>query len=178
MVARAFEPYGSVVLFHWTNAVTTYISKHILLATVPPLLPSTTLLRFPQSSSETGLRRSSRDTQAQDKLGKHPEPPRNKAAGRLHTWDRACDQNIHPNGGMIHTSEGREELNMAVQDLSASNEVMAVLCSRPLPSTGVLLRPRYLANANFIASSPVAASNHFRGKFKPGLVYFDEASHA
>ncbi|KAG7288359.1 hypothetical protein NEMBOFW57_007890 [Staphylotrichum longicolle] len=32
--------------------------------------------------------------------------------------------------------------------------------------------------ADFIATTPVAASNHFRGMFKPDLVYFDEAPHA
>ncbi|KAK4097857.1 hypothetical protein N658DRAFT_433170, partial [Parathielavia hyrcaniae] len=35
-----------------------------------------------------------------------------------------------------------------------------------------------LAAADFIATTPVAASNHFRGMFKPDLVYFDEAPHA
>ncbi|KAL2256104.1 hypothetical protein VTK26DRAFT_2177 [Humicola hyalothermophila] len=35
-----------------------------------------------------------------------------------------------------------------------------------------------LAEADFIATTPVAASNHFRGMFKPDLVYFDEAPHA
>ncbi|KAK4152977.1 P-loop containing nucleoside triphosphate hydrolase protein [Chaetomidium leptoderma] len=32
--------------------------------------------------------------------------------------------------------------------------------------------------ADFIATTPVAASNHFNGMFKPDLVYFDEAPHA
>lgn len=35
-----------------------------------------------------------------------------------------------------------------------------------------------LAAADFIATTPVAASNHFCGMFKPDLVYFDEAPHA
>src|SRR5690606_20747915 len=35
-----------------------------------------------------------------------------------------------------------------------------------------------LAAADFIATTPVAASNHFRDMFKPDLVYFDEAPHA
>ncbi|KAK4182177.1 P-loop containing nucleoside triphosphate hydrolase protein [Podospora australis] len=35
-----------------------------------------------------------------------------------------------------------------------------------------------LAAADFIATTPVAASNHFRGMFRPDLVYFDEAPHA
>ncbi|KAK4142181.1 P-loop containing nucleoside triphosphate hydrolase protein, partial [Dichotomopilus funicola] len=35
-----------------------------------------------------------------------------------------------------------------------------------------------LENADFIATTPVAASNHFKGMFKPDLVYFDEAPHA
>ncbi|KAK3306340.1 P-loop containing nucleoside triphosphate hydrolase protein [Chaetomium strumarium] len=35
-----------------------------------------------------------------------------------------------------------------------------------------------LAAADFIATTPVAASNHFRGLFKPDLVFFDESPHA
>jgi regulator of nonsense transcripts 1 len=35
-----------------------------------------------------------------------------------------------------------------------------------------------LAAADFIATTPVAASNHFRGMFKPDLLYFDESPHA
>ncbi|KAK3938674.1 P-loop containing nucleoside triphosphate hydrolase protein [Diplogelasinospora grovesii] len=35
-----------------------------------------------------------------------------------------------------------------------------------------------LADADFIATTPVAASTLFRGMFKPDLVYFDEAPHA
>ncbi|KAH6857097.1 P-loop containing nucleoside triphosphate hydrolase protein [Chaetomium sp. MPI-CAGE-AT-0009] len=35
-----------------------------------------------------------------------------------------------------------------------------------------------LAATDFIATTPVAASNHFNGMFKPDLVYFDEAPHA
>ncbi|AEO67316.1 uncharacterized protein THITE_9964, partial [Thermothielavioides terrestris NRRL 8126] len=35
-----------------------------------------------------------------------------------------------------------------------------------------------LAEADFIATTPVAASNHFRGMFKPDLIFFDESPHA
>ncbi|EAQ88548.1 hypothetical protein CHGG_05167 [Chaetomium globosum CBS 148.51] len=35
-----------------------------------------------------------------------------------------------------------------------------------------------LAETDFIATTPVAASNHFNGMFRPELVYFDEAPHA
>ncbi|KAL2129762.1 hypothetical protein VTI74DRAFT_7332 [Chaetomium olivicolor] len=35
-----------------------------------------------------------------------------------------------------------------------------------------------LQSADFIATTPVAASNHFKGMFKPDLVFFDEAPHA
>ncbi|KAH6631297.1 P-loop containing nucleoside triphosphate hydrolase protein [Chaetomium tenue] len=35
-----------------------------------------------------------------------------------------------------------------------------------------------LADTDFIATTPVAASNHFNGMFRPELVYFDEAPHA
>ncbi|KAK4644188.1 hypothetical protein QC761_302100 [Podospora bellae-mahoneyi] len=35
-----------------------------------------------------------------------------------------------------------------------------------------------LADADFIATTPVAASNHFKGMFKPDLVFFDESPHA
>ncbi|KAL2017340.1 hypothetical protein VTK56DRAFT_2313 [Thermocarpiscus australiensis] len=35
-----------------------------------------------------------------------------------------------------------------------------------------------LAAADFVATTPVAASNHFHGMFKPDLVYFDESPHA
>jgi regulator of nonsense transcripts 1 len=35
-----------------------------------------------------------------------------------------------------------------------------------------------LAAADFIATTPVAASNHFHGMFKPDLVFFDESPHA
>ncbi|KAK4175252.1 P-loop containing nucleoside triphosphate hydrolase protein [Triangularia setosa] len=35
-----------------------------------------------------------------------------------------------------------------------------------------------LADADFIATTPVAASNHFKGMFRPDLVFFDESPHA
>ncbi|KAK0660836.1 P-loop containing nucleoside triphosphate hydrolase protein, partial [Cercophora samala] len=35
-----------------------------------------------------------------------------------------------------------------------------------------------LADADFIATTPVAAANHFKGMFKPDLVFFDESPHA
>lgn len=35
-----------------------------------------------------------------------------------------------------------------------------------------------LAAADFVATTPVAAHNHFKGLFRPDLVYFDEAPHA
>ncbi|KAK4163343.1 P-loop containing nucleoside triphosphate hydrolase protein [Cladorrhinum sp. PSN259] len=35
-----------------------------------------------------------------------------------------------------------------------------------------------LAAADFVATTPVAAHNHFKGMFRPDLVYFDEAPHA
>ncbi|KAK4040653.1 P-loop containing nucleoside triphosphate hydrolase protein [Parachaetomium inaequale] len=35
-----------------------------------------------------------------------------------------------------------------------------------------------LGAADFIATTPVAASNHFHGMFKPDLVFFDESPHA
>ncbi|KAK0741984.1 P-loop containing nucleoside triphosphate hydrolase protein [Apiosordaria backusii] len=35
-----------------------------------------------------------------------------------------------------------------------------------------------LADADFIATTPVAASKHFKGMFKPDLVFFDESPHA
>ncbi|KAK4227037.1 P-loop containing nucleoside triphosphate hydrolase protein [Podospora fimiseda] len=35
-----------------------------------------------------------------------------------------------------------------------------------------------LAAADFIATTPVAAHNHFKGMFRPDLVYFDESPHA
>ncbi|KAK4204998.1 P-loop containing nucleoside triphosphate hydrolase protein [Triangularia verruculosa] len=35
-----------------------------------------------------------------------------------------------------------------------------------------------LAEADFVATTPVAASKHFRGMFRPDLVFFDESPHA
>ncbi|KAK4112767.1 hypothetical protein N656DRAFT_74908 [Canariomyces notabilis] len=60
------------------------------------------------------------------------------------------------------------------EELRESSDVLPLTFRRMVYS----LYRDTLGDADFIATTPVAASNHFRGMFKPDLVYFDEAPHA
>ncbi|GAB1318432.1 P-loop containing nucleoside triphosphate hydrolase protein [Madurella fahalii] len=74
-----------------------------------------------------------------------------------------------------HKATKYEELTkFMTEDLWESSDVIPLRLRRLVYN----LYRDTLAAADFIATTPVAASNHFRGMFKPDLVYFDEAPHA
>lgn len=74
-----------------------------------------------------------------------------------------------------HKTAKYEELTQFLErELWENNEVIPLRFRRLVYD----LYRDTLANTDFIATTPVAASNHFRGMFKPDLVYFDESPHA
>jgi regulator of nonsense transcripts 1 len=101
------------------------------------------------------------------------------ALGHGSTVGQACkapslDEAAWQRYGLYKATKYEELTTFLAEELWQESEVLPLRFRRLVYN----LYRDTLAAADFIATTPVAASNHFRGMFKPDLVYFDESPHA